>query len=582
MKTNLPFMTESGKDYRDTVTIGSFENGSGYNSFDDHFSKLADDFKSAGINVTEDAHQIIKDDNLFENYETSLCQLIREYCDDKTWDEYGNVAGYADQIKAMMDNRRDLLIRESTTVGQLLPIKMIDFPLIMKDHLKNVIKDIMQCEITKSPLVKKQIQHTWIVDKQTKKRYEYPQCFYRNQYREIFDAGKGLKLSSDPVDLPLFNFNLIEELVPDVAIPERERISFNTKIVKVILTDGTEVACDMRINMSDGAWLGGLFNKTVKKEDDSEVEVQDCLTGNVDFMNNTTSLSSASGQIKSVVFDGYLMNDLNERAVTFDYSREEREWKIEDGHRADIPYSIEDLEDAKALLDLDLYKMTYTNLTEYLVNMEDADGLGWLDDDFEKTKNAGEVDPLDFVGFVKETSFDCDSTIATVALPCEYIEKMLKFKIDRFVIDIADTAKLEDLTFVIYGNPRYVSLLGPSVNWVVKNGDSVGGVKLTYSYGIMNSGGVKIQVISSDKIDAATHKGLRVIPYPTHENKMTYKHYKYTTHILTAANSAYKDPDRPGGSYTNIVGISRYTNAGLQGIQGHINFANEEQYITLD
>ena len=159
---------------------------------------------------------------------------------------------------------------------------------------------------------------------------------------------------------------------------------------------------------------------------------------------------------------------------------------------------------------------------------------------------------------------------------------MLKFKIDRFVIDIADTAKLEDLTFVIYGNPRYVSLLGPSVNWVVKNGDSVGGVKLTYSYGIMNSGGVKIQVISSDKIDAATHKGLRVIPYPTHENKMTYKHYKYTTHILTAANSAYKDPDRPGGSYTNIVGISRYTNAGLQGIQGHINFANEEQYITLD
>ena len=162
MKTNLPFMTESGKDYRDTVTIGSFENGSGYNSFDDHFSKLADDFKSAGINVTEDAHQIIKDDNLFENYETSLCQLIREYCDDKTWDEYGNVAGYADQIKAMMDNRRDLLIRESTTVGQLLPIKMIDFPLIMKDHLKNVIKDIMQCEITKSPLVKKQIQHTFI------------------------------------------------------------------------------------------------------------------------------------------------------------------------------------------------------------------------------------------------------------------------------------------------------------------------------------------------------------------------------------------------------------------------------------
>lgn len=581
MKTKLPFLTESGSDFQQTVTIGSFSNGDSYNSFDDNFTAVANDFKSGGIVVTEDTNNIIRNSDLWENYRDRLIAPIVESCRDKTWDEYGNVAGLANQIKEMMDNRRDMLIRESTSVGQLLPIKMIDFPLIVKDHLKNVIKDVMQCEVTKSPLVKKQIQHTWIVDKQTKKRYEYPQCFYRNQYREIFDAGKGHKLADTPVAVPAFNFNIIENLVDDVAIPERERISFNTKIVKAILADGTEIPMDMRINMSDGSWLGGLIDKEVTLKDGSTTQVQDCLTGHVDFVNNTTSISSASGQVVSAVFEGYLMNDLNERAVTFDYSREEREWKIEDGHRADIPYSIEDLEDAKALLDLDLYKMTYTNLSEYLVNMEDADGLGWLDDEFKKYDGVV-VDPLDFVGFIKHQQFDCDASYSTTALPCEYIETMLKFLIDRFVIDIADTAKLEDLTFVIYGNPRYVSLLGDKVNWVVRNGDSIGGVKLTYSYGIMNSGGVKVQVVSSDKIDAATHKGLRVIPYPTHENKMTFKHYKYTTHILTAANSAYKDPDRPGGSYTNIVGISRYTNAALQGIQGHIDFVNEDQWIKID
>lgn len=581
MKKTLPFLTESGSDFQQTVTIGSFSNGNSYNSFDEHFSELANNFKSGGIAITEDTQQIIKTPEIWEQYRDELIRPIVEYCSDLSWDEYGNVAGLGEQIKEMMDNRRDMLVRESTSVGQLLPIKMIDFPLIVKDHLKNVIKDIMQCEVTKSPLVKKQIQHTWIVDKQTKKRYEYPQCFYRNQYREIFDAGKGLKLNDTPVTLPTFNYNIIENLVDGVSIPERERISFNTKIVKAILADGTEIPVDMRINMSDGSWLGGLIDKEVTLADGTTQQVQDCITGHVDFVTNTTSIASASGQVVSVVFEGYLMNDLNERAVTFDYSREEREWKIEDGHRVDIPYSIEDLEDAKALLDLDLYKMTYTNLSEYLVNMEDADGLGWLDDEFEKYDGVV-VDPLNFDGFIKHQQFDCDSSYATTALPCEYIETMLKFLIDRFVIDIADTAKLEDLTFVIYGNPRYVSLLGDKVNWVVKNGDSIGGVKLTYSYGIMNSGGVKVQIVSSDKIDAATHKGLRIIPYPTHENKMTYKHYKYTTHILTAANSAYKDPDRPGGSYTNIVGISRYTNAGLQGIQGHITFVNEDQWIKID
>lgn len=579
----LPFMTESGDNFHETVTIGAFNNGNNENSFDAHFQEVADRFKAAGVSITENTNDIVKDDAIWENYKSALLEVLATESADYNVDSHGTKSAYLNQINTMLDNRRDMLIKESTTVGQLLPIKMIDFPLIIKDHLRNVIKDIMQCEVTKSPVIKKQIQRTWIVDKQTKERYEYPQCFYRKgQWQKIFDAGKGLKIKNEEVQLPIFNYEIITNLVDGVAIPERERISFNTKIIAAVLSDGTQIPMDMRINLADGSWLGGLIDKKVTLADGSEAEVKDCITGHVDFVKNTVSVSSASGQVVSVIFDGYISNVKNERAVTFDYTREEREWKIEDGHRADIPYSIEDLEDAKALLDLDLYKMTYTNLSEYLVNMEDAEGIAWLDEQYNKMKGSTTVDPLDFVGFVKEQTFDCDSSYATTALPCEYIETMLKFVIDRFVIDIADTAKLEDLTFVIYGNPRYVSLLGDKVNWVIKNGDSVGGVKLTYSYGIMNAGGVKIQVVSSDKVDAATHKGLRVIPYPTHENKMTYKHYKYTTHILTAANSAYRDADLPGGSYTNIVGMSRYTNAALQGIQGHINFINEDQWISVE
>ena len=164
---------------------------------------------------------------------------------------------------------------------------------------------------------------------------------------------------------------------------------------------------------------------------------------------------------------------------------------------------------------------------------------------------------------------------------------MLKFKIDRIITDIADSAKLDGFTFVIYGNPRYISFLNPKVNWVTRPGNTINGVKLDYSYGIMTSGDVKVQVVSTKKVLAKydgthkMHKGLRIIPFPTSNEQFTFKHYKYTTHILTAQNSAYRDPNKPGGSMTNLMGVSRYTNACIQGIQAQLGIVNAEQYINM-
>jgi hypothetical protein len=156
------------------------------------------------------------------------------------------------------------------------------------------------------------------------------------------------------------------------------------------------------------------------------------------------------------------------------------------------------------------------------------------------------------------------------------------------IIDVADKAKLDDITFVVYGNPRYISLLSPLVNWVTRPGSSSNGVKLDYGYGIMTSGDVKVQVVSTKKVNAyydtteKTHSGLRFIPFPLSKELFTFKHYKYTTHILTSQNSAYRDAELPGGSMRYLMGTSRYTNAAIQGIQAQMKLTNAEQYITID
>ena len=572
----VPYFLESGN-FVETATIGGFGNGVSANSFDTCFEEAVNDLTAKGINPLLDINTMIRSQAVMENFKDTLLSSVMEESAQRTDSEvWGNYANLGEQVSALFDNCTDVLVRESTTVGQLMPIKAIDYPILVKQHLALATKDIMQTEVSSSPVVKKQIERKWVVDNQTGKRWEYPQCFFNEDYKEIFKAGKGLPIKHDPVSIPCFNFDVIDKLT-DAVVAGREQISFNTKIIALVLEDGTQIPHEMRIDLHTSQWQGGVVDKTVKNAGGDDVLVQDMITGTVDFVNNTISLSSASGQVKAVVLDGYLSNELNERAVSFDYTREEREWKIEDGHRVNVPYSVEQLEDHKALLNIDLYKKTYDNIGTYLTDMEDNQVLDFLDAEFEKYKGI-ELDPLGFNSFIRETNFNCDSTIATVALPSEYIEKELKWAIDRFIINMTDDAKMEDMTFVVYGNPRYISLLGKNVNWVISNGSSTAGIRHNYSYGIMTTANVKVQVVSSLKIDskAKNHNGLRIIPYPLNKEQMTFKHYKYTTHILTAQNSGYKSPDRPGGSMTNIMGVSRYESAAVQGIQGFMSFKNAE------
>ena len=587
----ISFLTES-TNFEETATVGGFNSNSDHTSFDAVFESTYDDMMGKQIDVMADVTTLVKNDTFLEAYKNSLLGNLKDECDQMDGETSGTHKYLYEQVSDMFDNCANDLVLESTKVGQLLPIKAIDFPILIKQHLKIASKDIMQTEVTKSPIIKKHIEQTYVVSNQDKtKRWKYPQCFFNDDFKEIFDEGKGLKIKSTPVTLPQMDYDIPKNLT-DSKTPGRENITMALEIIKATVKldeGGTETAdyvfpTPMRINPADGTLLGGLIDADFKKSGGDSVHVKDVITGTVDFVTNTICISSAAQKVASVVFSGYLSNEKNERAVGFDYQREEREFKIEDGFRMNVPYSLEELQDAKALLTIDLYQKTFNNMGDVMTDMEDSKLLAWLDEMYDRYKGV-ELDPLGWDGFVTESTFSCDSTSLTTALPSQYIAEMLKFKIDGMIIDMCDKAKLEDFTFVIYGNPRYIRFLSPQVNWVTKPGSTLNGVKLDYGYGIMTSGDVKVQVVSTKKVNAKydkgskTHDGLRLIPFPISQEQMTFKHYKYTTHILTQANSAYRAPDLPGGSMTNLMGVSRYTNAAIQAMQGKLKLAECEKYI---
>lgn len=594
----VTFMSESGNTdgFTVTETVGGFNSAKAVNTFDDIFQEASDTLLSKNIDVMRDLNTMVKNKAVMEAYKEHLLEGLKNeheaMMESEHPEDYGTHLYTYEQVSDMFDNCLDDLVSESVRYGTLLPIKAIDFPILVKQQLKLATKDIMQTEVTKSPVIKKHIEQTYVIDPKTKNRYKYPQCFFNDEFKEIYEAGMGLKIKDTPVALPAMEFDVIKELTD--GDHDKDDFTFDLKIEKVFVKDANDedvaVVMDppMRINISDNMFLGGRIQKTVKDKDGNDIIVNDVVTGFVDFVDKTVTVSSAAGQVKSVVFSGYLSNEKNENSVTFDYAREEREWKIADGMKVDVPYTLEELEDTKALSEIDLYKKSYNNLSDFLTQMEDSKVLQWLDEQFVKYDGV-EVDPLQWGSFITKRNFDCDSSSITTALPCEYIEKMLKFQIDRMIIDIADNAKLDDMTFVIYGNPRFISLLNPVVNWVTRPGERSNGVKLDYGYGIMTSGDVKVQVVSTKKVNAkydtvkSVYNGIRIIPFPLSDEQFTFKHYKYTTHILTSNNSAYHADAKqyPKGSFTYLVGNSRYTNASIQGIQGNMSIANAEQYISL-
>lgn len=577
----LNFLTESTKDFKESDTIGAFSLGQGKNDFDSIYESAYNDLLSMNVDPMVDVNTIIKNEPILESFKDALLAPLKEDCDRFAADTTGNSSRYAslyEQTSALFDNCVDDMVTESTRVGQLLPIKAVDFPVLIKQNLALATKDIIQTEVTKTPVIKKHIERQWIVDEATGRRWEYPQCFFNQDYKDIYNAGKGLPIANTwvPLTPAIWNYSIAQNLTTSTD-PTKEKITFDLQIVGCQVqekdydsssqaTTLVDIPLQMRINMSDNTWLGGQVK-------DKNGVIIDTIVGTVDFITNTVSVNCINGKVQKIKFAGYLSNENNMRQVSYDITREEREWKIEDGFRVDVPYSLEELEDAKALMDIDLYKLTYGKLSDLLVQMEDSKILEFLDNEYTKYQGV-QLDPLGFNSFIRTQTFDCSTQGQTVALPSEYIQKMLKFYVDRFVIDICDTAKMEDMTFVIYGNPRYISLLDPEINWVVKSGDSVGGVKCNYSYGIMNASGYKIQVVSTMKYPNTDTRRLRIIPYPLSKEQFTFKHYKYTTHILTAQNSGYRSPRRPGGSMTYLMGTTRNTTASIQGIQGSMTFSN--------
>lgn len=583
-----------------TETVGGFTRANAPADFDSIFNEACDEVKSAwkvDFQTAFRKNEWLQNKALVATFKNALLGKLQDdvngLCAVMEDGDAGAVGGLYDGVSMLFDNKVNQYITESANVGDLMPIKTVDFPVLVKSHIKESFGQIVGTEVSPSLLVKKHIEHLIAYDRNNpEKTWEYPQCMYDETFKQLMAAGKGTPLKADVVKLPIYQYNLIKDHMDmDDADATNARVVIDLKIEEIVLKDndgaGTaegetiRLNTPMQVDLGTGGWLGGIIDmKYTKADGKTVIHVQDILSGMVDWQTNTVTITSSnpSTKIYGVKFSGRLSNDGNQNAIRVRYKRETRDWTIGEGCKVEASYTLEELQEHNAIANVDLYQKSYNDLVMLLHAMSDRDGYDFLDDQYKLYKGT-KMNPLDWNPMVIDTTFNLDATNRTVALQSEYIAKELKFKVDRFLVDIADTLKQENIFFVVYGNPRFVGFLNPFIKWVFNAGQSVGGVKLDHSYGVMTSGDVKLYVVSSKLVDAKTHTGLRIIPFWS--DGITFKRLKFSTDIVTEKNSGYKDPTRAGGSQTYVWGTERYKDISLQAIQGNINFTSYEDLIEL-
>jgi len=573
-----------------TSSFGAYQK-TGEKSFNEHFEELRSQYlESAGIDIQKSIEPMLADRSFMEQYKSDLIEPIAEAFNESSEND-PHIKGIIDNVNRFWDTKVRSYT-ESASITSFLPIATLEFPVLVKQFFSSILKDIIEVESVKTPNIVKHVRTTFMVDNQTGDEYEYPKCLFDGTWEKIWEASKGLKLSEDPV--PLTNGRLwkydLTQLNPD-AVSGNEQLSFQFKIIGVqvggtenVILPGNGITVEFSTN-------GTLVNGDLKFTTPGGTEVEDTISGQVDFRHATISLSCAKGdQITGVMFSGYFSNEKNERSASVREKRDILRFTIEDGARWNMPFSIEEIEDAAALLDINYYNRMVDEITRTQEMNECMTVIKFLNDEFKKF-NGITTDTFKLESMAQTHKVSMKPPAYFAGDPFKYISSVIQFRLKNIIHQITDDTKQDDLSFVIVGNPRVTQLISEFIKWKSQTGSSIGGIHVNNSYGFATDMGANVRVVATNLYDAYTANPdpetgkreliLHIYVYPTDSEHISFRHLKYTSHLMTSqSQTAYMSPSRSqGGAYNIVTATSRFHTMAVQGIQAQLIITDSEELL---
>lgn len=490
-------------------------------------------------------------------------QLIGDVAMESIDDPYFST--HVQKLDQLFENSAFEILQESA-VGQLSPIVGTSLPILKKNYLDCVSKDIVMTEVPTTPIIKNTFERKFLKDRQGNKYY-IPEIFYDDTYKTVMTKSKGTSFpdeflpdatdKSAGISFPLHDYDLLGKV--GGSIEKRDTLSLNIAVSAVkMLVNSEEVEVPLQ-NCIPDLGANNTFYQMVTAEKDGHVAT-DYIMGRVDFYTGKVSVSSTNGKITAVKFAGNLSNENNNNTLEFDREREVKSWLIGDGEKLNSGLTTEKLKDYKALLDIDVAAETVSDMSDVLTQAEDSNILGFVRDSYGVWKTKKQL-PFGYTdGFTEEALFSCIPP-STISIPgSQWLNTELKFHISRFIDKLKVKLKEQDIMFVVAGHPNNVTLIDDSVNWIIDTNTKMGGVQFNYAFGVLTDSKDRVHVVSSLKIPES--EGFMVIAYPLSKKVITFKHYKYSMSI----ENGYRNPFTP--LTPNIMATSRYLTTELLPVQG--------------
>ena len=564
-------------------SFGNIQTGA--QSFDEKFEELSERYlNESGIDIKKDFSKMLADNEFMENYKTDLLNPVID-----AFEEMSPGDPHISSIIENVNNFWDSKVRiytESAAIAGFLPISTLEFPVLVKQFFGSILKDIIEVESVKSPRITKHIRITYMVDNQTGEKYEYPKCMFDGTWEKLYNASKGLRIKENVVPFTngrLWKYDIIGGVTD--GTPGIDKLSWQFKIIAVqvgaelVTLPGNGITVEFSTN-------GTLVNGDLNFESPAGTHIEDTLSGQVNFSNGTISMSSASGQVTGVVFSGYLSNTDNLRSISVREERQLLNINIEDGPRWVMPFTIEDIEDAAALLDINYYNRMVNEITKTQEMEECMTVIKFLLDE-QKKFNGIKTDTFKLESLANTYTVDIKPPLKFAGDPFKYVASAIQFRLKAIIHQLTEDTKLDDLSFVIVGNSMATQLISEFTDWKTIQGTSIGGITVNGSYGFATDMGSNIRTVASNlydpyTVDAVDETGkreliLHIYVYPTSPDHVTFKHLKYSNHLMTSqSQTAYQSSNAPGGAYNIVTATSRFKSIAIQGISADLILLNSD------
>lgn len=538
--------------------IGSFAKSKN-EDWKNGINSLMEGFKTQfGLDPLNNIRDILENDVLCEQYKEALLGDVFEADFN---DEYLNLM--PEKLDQLFENTKDEIITENYGVGQMSPIVGYTLPILKKNYIECHGKDIVMTEVPSKPVIKIAFERKFLKDKAGKKYY-IPEIFYDESYKEVSEKAKGKKVSDkwypESGNLPMQDLPIMNESGGTLETRDQLAHDFCIQAIKMQV-DGKEVIKNGLDIKPDYSSNNNITYRCKHVKDDGTV-LEEVLTGTVDYYHGTITVATSGSLIKQVQFGGHLSNQNNNETIELDRERETVTWHIGEGERINTALTIEKIKDMKALLGIDVTPEAISDMSSTLTQFEDAHIMSYLKNSLDIWKDKTDL-PFGYTGgFVETATFNCVPGSTLAVTQSEYIESELKFRFNRLLSELKDKLKTTDLMFVVYGHPTIIELFNASVDWKFDEGSKVGGLVLDYKFGVVTESGTRIHVVSSLKVPKEA--GIRIVAYPTTDEQLTFKHFKYSFNI----ENMYRNPLTP--LTPNIMGTHRYLTESLLPVQGQM------------